>query len=492
MKKIFYFIVVFILIHILQAPSFAMKEGPPSVAVFGLPQKNNNMLNSLTIETISDIRKIFDEAGRFVPVENVKVNRALEEAEKDSDMENIFENISRLLDADIYIVIGLYQIGNITYADLRVFSLNSEYKKLERKIVLRSAVLMNISIKILREIACLHKGLPVSARIEKIRKDNMYIINAGQWHGIYRGFETATDIGKISVVETGRYESLISVEGGKKNPGDTFNIDIYPETSKIILELESRLRKNTIKKHSLENILPKGDNPEKKLLESMCIANIGGNICLPGYASYLTTGYMGFDNPAPSIPGIAVSAATIIAQLSAPCFFTGFNANFFPWIKDSDKNDRMQNLQIFLWTTLPVTYTVSYLDQLSFQFHNNQFLPPFFEDMNNAAAGFSVIIPGGGFFYKGYRIAGWSFYFSEMLLAGYGIYTFSSVEKRNYIFIALGTVKLLDIIGAYFIKSSYDFFNLEQERKMESTSFNIGIMNQHDDSIYSLTASYLF
>ncbi len=86
-----------------------------------------------------------------------------------------------------------------------------------------------------------------------------------------------------------------------------------------------------------------------------------------------------------------------------PELLAGFKINFFPWKEDSDKTEKMQNLQTFLWFSLPVTFSVAYMDQLAHQFAVTEHVPPFFNDRDNAAAIFSLFLPGGGLYYKGYR-----------------------------------------------------------------------------------------
>jgi hypothetical protein len=123
---------------------------------------------------------------------------------------------------------------------------------------------------------------------------------------------------------------------------------------------------------------------------------------------------------------------------------------------------------------------------------DKEYLPSFFEDKDIAAASFSVFLPGGGFFYKGCRTAGWSFYFTEMFLASYGIYNYNSRNDSLYIFAALGGIKIIDIIGAYFISPSYDFFNLEKERKLDKTTFDLGLIDLNNECIYNFMISYHF
>jgi len=152
----------------------------------------------------------------------------------------------------------------------------------------------------------------------------------------------------------------------------------------------------------------------------------------------------------------------------------------------------MQDLQKFLWATLPVTFSVAYMDQLAYQFTSTEHLPPFFKDKDNMAAVFSLFIPGGGLFYKGHRLAGWSFYFSEMMTAAYAVYNNES-KPGKYALYVLGAIKLFDIIYAYFSTPSYSFFNLEKERMIEPAFLNMGFKTgPNNDRIYNLMVTSLF
>jgi hypothetical protein len=156
-----------------------------------------------------------------------------------------------------------------------------------------------------------------------------------------------------------------------------------------------------------------------------------------------------------------------------PGMLTGFKTNFFPWVKDSDKTSEMQRLHIFLWASLPLTYSASFYNQLAWQYHSKDLLPPLFIDSDNTAAVISLFVPGGGLFYKGQRGAGFAFYAAEMSLLGYGIYTGES-EKRRAAFIGLAAVKVIDIAAAYFVPPGYRVFR--DEISGSAPSFSMGIL----------------
>ena len=131
------------------------------------------------------------------------------------------------------------------------------------------------------------------------------------------------------------------------------------------------------------------------------------------------------------------------------------------------------------------------MDQLAIQFSTTEHVPPFFSDKDNVAAIFSLLLPGGGSFYKGNRITGWSFYFSEMITAGFGIYNYKESSGKYY-FYALGAIKIIDIIYAYLAKPSYAFYNFENERSIEPT-LDFGINRNLDEkNIYNIMVTYSY
>lgn len=485
MRKILNITALLVIMWLAAPALHAEEKDTPSVSVFGVPARSR-MMGVLTDETTARIKNVFRDLGRFYPEPGYLLTGLMEKSGARETGEDIYMDTAKRAGSDIYVLFALYQLSDITYADLRVVAINPACKHLERAMVLGSRLMLNISLKIEREIIRLHSELPVRAEITGTPGDDLYLINAGQWHGLSGGMEGSSDENDIIIVETGRFQSVARANGGRVKDGDIFIFDIYPDSDEYLKEIESRISKNTVKKYSLENVLLKGDDPGKKLIESMCVVNIGGNLCLPGYASFLSTHYLGLKETSPSLAGVSVSALAILTQFCAPLVMNDFKINFFPWKKDSDKSGETQDLQIFLWSTLPVTYSVSYLDQLAYQFHEEQYLPPFFNDRDNAAAAFSLFLPGGGAFYKGYRITGWSFYFSEMIIASYGVYHYSDKEKRKTAFSALAVLKVADILFGYFAEPCYDFFLFEKGGEIDRTSLNLGYNYINDENTYNI------
>ncbi len=476
---------ILILVTSISLPIFAsaqIKASPNGVAVFGLP--NNNTADiALTAETAERIKKVFTDCGRFMPAGR-ELDTAYNEAKKNlNQSENIYAKIAGILNLDLYVLVSSYQRGSIVYSEIAFVPLNPEYKKLEKKIKLRSKIKLNLALKCGIETALLHKNLTVNATVINDYGNNNYLISAGEWQGIKNNRTYDAQGVSLKTIQTGRFESIVKTSSARKT-GEKIRLQLFPEVEKIINELDQDISRNTVVRYEL-------DAAEKKLVEGICVLNMCSNFCIPGYGASLSVSYLGFKDSKTDWPGITLSTSVVAVQLFLPGLMTGFKANFLPWKQDSDKTENMQDLQKFLWLTLPVTFSAAYMDQLAFQFTSTEHLPPFFKDKDNMAAVLSLFIPGGGQYYKGHRLAGWSFYFSEMLTAGYAVFS-NDKKSGKYALYALGAIKLLDIIYAYLSKPSYSFYNLEKEREMEPF-LNIGShTGPNSDRIYNLMVTSMF
>ncbi|MCP4132008.1 MAG: hypothetical protein GY754_13605 [bacterium] len=461
-----------------------------NVVIFPVSPQNDIQINSFVELTEKSITRVFDDMGRFLPVERHRRNRALEMEQGDTTM-NKYHKTARFLKVDIYALIAIYRRGQIYFGEIKVVSLTKENKELNRSIIVQSRILANIQYKLVREAALLHENLELKGTVLQ-RDKNIVVVDIGQWHGIKAGSYETKEGKNIEIVQTGRYRSLarIPASTGIK----TFILETVPNTEKTVHSAEESIERNTYSKYGLTHTLLKGNDPERRYLQGMCVVNIGGNVCLPGFGSYLSTSYVGFKLNDADTTAIFLSASMVAAHFTLTEFMTGFKSNFFPWVRDSDKSQNVQNLHIFLWASLPVTFTVSYMDQLAHLFDKTKHLPPFFRSKDEAALLFSLFVPGGGLFYKGYRLFGWSYYAVEMGLAGYGIYNLGT-NKALYAFAALGAVKLVELFHAYFVSSSYEFYNFEK-REGTSTGFS-GVSTGlrefiEDEGIYSVSLSYRF
>lgn len=447
-----------------------------SVVIFAMPQGNPQM-SALNNSAVRYLHKIFHTLGRFRPVESNRTNWAIKAVHNNPEKsKNIFESVSKALDAEFYVVVSFFHTGNTILGNMDIIPLEKNSPLPRRRILVRSRIMTNIPLKLGRELAYLHKKIPVTAKILKELGNNRYYINAGTWNNIRRGESYSTDNYHISVSEPGRYDAIVRISGRKFKAGETISMNVFPGVSKVVDDLNDSIDRNTRFKYGLENTLLKGDDPGKRMIQGICVINLGGNLCVPGYGAYLSTHYLGFKETSAETAGVALSTTVILLQLSLPSLATGFSVNFFPWEKDSSKTEKMQRLHYFLWGSLPITFSVAYMDQLSYLFNKTKHLPPFFSTKDMAASTFSLLIPGGGLFYKGHRIAGWGYYLTEMSLAGYGFYHLKTGKRGLYAFSILGAVKLVELFHAFFIRPSYKFYRIEMDREKQRVSLSVNTL----------------
>ncbi|OHD63497.1 MAG: hypothetical protein A2176_11345 [Spirochaetes bacterium RBG_13_51_14] len=461
-----------------------------TIAVFPVSQASAQ-LSALSQKSAEAIAEAFNRLGRFVPVEEGRVQTAIDKIPEGSGEEAVMKAATEL-NADLYATVTVYMMGSSIIGTVTINPVSAGYQQMKQSIAVRSMVPLNIPLKLAREVALLHKKLPVEASILE-KRDGLYVLSAGQWHGIRPG-RYRTDRGQTVIVRnTSRYRSLASLPDSAAKSG-RLTIRDYPSVRGVIREIDDRIEYNTNYRYSLAGA--EGDrniDPEKKFTAGICLINPGANACFPGYGSYLSTSYLGFKNTTPSIAGIVFSSALIITHFLLPEYMTRFKINFFPGVMDGDKTRNLNNLQIFLWSTVPLTFSAAYLDQLSYQFTTNSVLPPFFMSKNETALVLSVIIPGGGMFYKGYRLPGWGFYLSEMFLAGFCVYTRDEKKKVVYGGIALGAVKLIELVTAAFSPPSYSFYNIEKEGRIRPASLSMGVEPaETGDLVYRLGMTFSY
>jgi hypothetical protein len=460
--------------------------------VFFTHNSRNIQSNALLNETLKTVKDTFNNLKRFHPIENIRIFEAIKEANilHADNKDNLFQAAAKILDTDIYATIDITRRGKIIYATLNIIPLNKNYSKLRKKILIKSRIPINIPYRLSKEITYLHKKLPLYIEVEEKLPDNLFIINAGQWHGLKTGKYYTDKNLPIIIKQTFRYKSIASLD--KDINLNQIKINIYPETRKMIDELDKIIYNNIEYKYGLKYSLLKGNNPEKKFIEGICIINPGANFCLPGYGSFLSTNYLGFSGKS-NLTGVSISLATIFTQLFTTPYLTKFNTNFFPGLNDREKDKKIKHLQYFLWGALPLTFTVSYLDQLRYQYESSRHLPPFFLYKDSTALTLSLLFPGGGLFYKGYSFIGWSYYLSELGLMSYGIFNLNDHKKSKYTFSIVGIIKIIELANAYFIKPSFKFYNFEIEEAANKPEFKISFENYLDiDNILMLSASIHF
>ena len=456
---------------------------PGAMAVFPL-QGASIQLNALADKSAETVSDTLSRLGRFMPVPAGSVRNAMEGL-PDGFGEEDLRNAAVRMKADLYAFISITSMGSSLVGTITIKPVSPRYGAMNRSISVRAAIPMNIPLKLAREIALLHKRLPVEADILE-QRDGDCLLSAGQWHGISPGRYRVSGGGTAVIRNTGRYRSLARVP---ESAAQTKRITIlaYPSVRGLIREIDDRIEYNTNYRYSLANSGAEGTDPEKKFAAGMCLINPGANACMPGYGSYLSTAYLGFKNTTPSVAGIVFSSLLIVHHFLLPEYMTKFKINFFPGVMDSDKTVTMNNLQIYCWATIPLTVSVAYLDQLAHQFTSNSVLPPFFFNKNEAALVLSLIIPGGGMFYKGHRFAGWGFHLSELFLAGFCVYTKDEKKKVLYGGITLGAVKLIDLVASFFSPPSYNYYNIEKEGRISVSAPLMDVeIAENDDLVYKL------
>ncbi|TAL36426.1 MAG: hypothetical protein EPN93_08355 [Spirochaetes bacterium] len=459
------------------------------VVVFVLPAQGES-LKALSLESLIAVRHTFEECGRLLPVEENNLKWAMERSRK-APPEELFRQTAKTLNADAYCVIAVAQELNTYYAELAFVPLNPAYGSQARSVRVKSRLIQNIPLKLSRALAKAHEKIPIHAPVlEKLEGDRV-LIGAGQWHGIKPGAYRTASHGEVLVTVTSRYQSIARVTGQVPDE-DVLVIKAYPETAEMGQDLTRRISENTVRKYSLESTTLRGDDAGKRYIEGMCVVNLGGNICLPVYGAFLSTQYLGFSTASPDMTGMTLSGAALVTQLALPEFMTGFRGNFFPWNSDADKSAAVHRMQTFLWVGLPFTFTVAYLDQLSEMFPKTDTLPPFFEERDTTAALMSLFVPGGGHFYKGRRLPGWGFYFTEMAVASYCAYEYRNRARAVYAFSALGVIKIADIALAYLSRTSYKHYTIETDRDEAAPSLSLqGRMNDREP-VYELSLGFRF
>jgi hypothetical protein len=206
---------------------------------------------------------------------------------------------------------------------------------------------------------------------------------------------------------------------------------------------------------------------------------MGASACLPGYGGFLSTEYMGIEKGVVDYEGIIITSALMITHLGLVPFMTDFKVNFFPWVKDNDRTRQMKRLNYFMWGTIPLTFTASFFSQLSYNYTEKNILPPQFENSNRSAAILSIFVPGGGMFYKGYRLTGWTIYLSEMTIAGFSVYT-DDKKNRKILLGSLAALKCIEIAASYIITPAYPFFQKEITQS-DNIDFFVGLNEDHNN-----------
>ncbi len=459
------------------------------IAVFSIPGASPQ-LNAVMLESERSIYTTLSELGRMLPVEPGRLRDYTAANGAVTGTESAAKAASAL-GLKAYILITVRPYGAAVIGDMKFVPVEKTLQQLGRTVSFKTRILSNVPLRFALETVHLHEGLPVIADIISASEGTL-TVKAGQWHGITEGSYSAA-ARPFNVISAGRYHSVITGLPGAVAAG-RISIDIYPDTKNAIEEIGRRIQRNINSQFGPESTLLKNSDSEKRFVESICIINPGANICLPGYGSFLASGYLGFKNKKADVPGVLFSTALITGQLAALPAASGFSMNFFPWIQDSDKSDRQKDLHVFLWSTLPLTITAAYFDQLAVLYRNNDTLPPFYLYRDETALALSLIFPGTGLMYKGKRTAGWAYYLTEMALAGTAVYNRGSGNIPLFSIGALAAVKIAELVHAYSGDADYKIHTYEYEKPVvipEISSLNIPGSLQKE-TYYSLRAGINF
>lgn len=447
--------------------------------VLVIPSDSRSLvMRSLINDSVDEVERAFREGRRLVPA-GEDIRRAVLSELRGYTRKSVVADVAREYGIRLVISVGVYQLGPYYYGELRILTSEEQYKRFEGTLKVRSQVPQNVPLKLAVEIAGMLKHMQVPVKAVQLR-DGMYTMEAGQWHGLKDTGVIITGGIKIHVLETGRYHSICRVEGYNEEEG-TFILPAKNDMGEYTAALNKAIVHNLVRRKGTEAMLLENAAGEKRLFEGICIINPGGNLLLPAYGAFLSTHYMGFDNPEPSTPGLVAAAAFTGTQLTLPVALTSFRSNFFPWVRDSDKSDSINRLHIFLWATLPVTYTTAFFDQLAYQYHREDVLPPLFESRDSFAVTLSTLFPGGGLFYKGHRLFGWGYYSSEMIAAGILAYQGTGNVSGKAALASLGGLKLVELLHAWLVDPSYRVYALEMEEGKRMPEISMGVYSPGED-----------
>jgi len=471
------FIIRSIILLILLAHGSALMAGTPAgLAIF--PVYTGNGAGDSILKTVSDrISDACAASGRFIPAEYNSLQSAYSSADG-KDREEFYRNAAVMLQAEAYVLINLYKDGSGLRAVVEFIPIAPYLEGKGFKYSVYAEVPENIPLKAGRLFAIELRRFPLYARVLEMKENKTFIISAGQWHGLDTG-RYGTSAGTVEVMELSRYNAVC--RGISPVAGEVLNFNKYPDNDAYTDMLEEMILENTITRYGTDTLLDKRKGGAQELIIATCLVNQGASFCVPGYGSFLSMNYLGIENPDPNWTVVGLTMLLTAGHLALPSAVTGFEINFFPWIRDSDKTRGMERLQWFLWCTIPLTFTVSYYSQLSEQYGAKGLLPPVFAHHDTTAVILSALIPGGGLFYKGYTSTGWAFYSGEMALAGCSVYLCGSRTGR-YCLAGLAMLKAADILAAWIFSPSYDNYRNEVSSAGGSVGFSAAFLPSGEGS----------
>ncbi|HPJ36116.1 MAG TPA: hypothetical protein PK358_14850 [Spirochaetota bacterium] len=397
----------------------------------------------------------FFASARFYPVPHKKSEEFLRKSDG-RDRIDLYRRAASASGAELLCVMELVPDRGNMKLIINIETLDEEVSAVNTVKSVSARIPANVALRGAREISLLMNKEKLKFTLSE-EGDGIYRINAGQWHGLSEG-RYSTSAGEMDVLSVERFSSLVS--GISPNKDDVVEIGIYPDTESFLSGISREIDENTARFYGTDAALNKRRGSAKESIIGTCVINQGASFCVPGYGSFLSVEYMGIEKGEPDMYGVYATGALTALHLSLPSMMNSFEINFFPWIMDDDKGRDDQRLQVFLWASLPVTFSVSFYNQLAYQYHQKSLLPPLFEDNDVTASVVSLFIPGGGMFYKGYRGAGWCFYVGEMSMAGYAVYEWDRTSGKAAAG-ALLLVKAAEALISYAVTPSYSVYRNE-------------------------------
>lgn len=469
MLKIKLFIAIIMTVS-LQGALSAAPEDLTDVAIF--PVFTGEMQHDEILKTCEYMAgEAFLASARFYPLPHNKSEDYLKKSDG-SDRGELYRKAASAAGAELLCVLDLSVENGLLKLSIKIEPLEESFSSIRSERALLARIPANIAAKGAREIALLMKSEKLKCRVTG-ESGGLFRVSAGQWHGLTAG-RYRTSAGEVNVSGVERFFS--SVSGLKAEIGDLVEFDIYPDPEIFIERLNREIDENSARFYGTDPSLNKRRGSAKESIIGTCVVNQGASFCLPGYGSFLSLEYMGIEKGEPDMFGVFVTGGLTALHLTLPSMMNSFDINFFPWVMDDDKGKDDRRLQVFLWASLPLTFSVSFYNQLAYNYHRRSLLPPLFQDHDTTAAVLSFFIPGGGMFYKGYRLEGWCFYLSEMSMAGYAVYQWDR-DSGKAAAGGLVLLKAVEVVASYAATPSYRVFRNEISSGGSYPDFSIGLNN---------------
>lgn len=421
------------------------------------------MIQALSSITQNAVKEAFEECKQLVPAD----------AESFISMTGVqapgdIIGKAHLYGISLLVYMRVFLVGPVYYCELSFKPLDDKVAFKEETVTVQGTIARNIPLKAKREIIKRHQDV-LQCTIKTKIDARTYVVNAGQWHGLTQKTYTLLNGKQCTVNAVHRYTALVQVDGDY-TAGDMLALNSTVCKKDLLEAITAKIHENVVFERSGKELL-KGDSDSKRAIEACCVVNPFGNILLPGYGAFLATHYLGFTHTEPRWEGVYTGAAVVMMQLGlVPALGKG-QVNFFPWIQDRDKTDAQYRLHVYLWATLPVTYTVAFFDQLAYAYERHRYLPPFFADKDVMAVLVSAIVPGGGLFYKGNRLWGYGYWLSEFTLGG--VVAYKQAGNRNILLGILAGIKVVELFHAWLATPAYMVYSYELSHN--TTPINVGM-----------------